>query len=134
MHIYVILFLICMYLLFRQFSSVLNPKQALKDELTTEDKKLSDIFKVELVADKNAEEVQGIWEEYHKNKEVISATIPKDVYNKIQLNMKQFPTFLFPLPRSQGYEFIMCQSFGHSVHFTPLLAFQVLQLSSTIIF
>lgn len=109
----------------RQFSSVLNPKQALKDEKTTEDKKLSDIFKVELVADKNAEEVQGIWEEYHKNKEVISATIPKDVYNKIQLNMKLFPTFLFPLPRSQGYEFIMCQSLGHSVHFTPLLAFQV---------
>ncbi|CAH2085896.1 unnamed protein product [Euphydryas editha] len=109
----------------RQFSSVLNPKQALKEENTTEDKKLSDIFKVELVADKDAEEVQAIWEEYHKNKEVISATIPQDVYKKIQLNMKQFPTFLFPLPRSQGYEFIMCQSYGHAVHFTPLLAFQV---------
>ncbi|XP_046966968.1 ATP synthase mitochondrial F1 complex assembly factor 1 [Vanessa cardui] len=109
----------------RQYSSVLNPKHALKEELILEDKKLNDIFKLELVADKNAEEVQIIWEEYHKHKEVISATIPKEIYETIQLNMKQFPTFLFPLPRSQGYEFIMSQISGHTVHFTPLLAFQV---------
>ncbi|XP_026500361.2 ATP synthase mitochondrial F1 complex assembly factor 1 [Vanessa tameamea] len=109
----------------RQYSSVLNPKHALKEELILEDKKLNDIFKLELVADKNAEEVQIIWEEYHKQKEVISATIPKEIYENIQLNMKQYPTFLFPLPRSQGYEFIMSQVSGHTVHFTPLLAFQV---------
>ncbi|XP_047531678.1 ATP synthase mitochondrial F1 complex assembly factor 1 [Vanessa atalanta] len=109
----------------RQYSSVLNPKHALKEELILEDKKLNDIFKLELVADKNAEEVQIIWEEYHKLKEVISATIPKEIYENIQLNMKQYPTFLFPLPRSQGYEFIMSQVSGHTVHFTPLLAFQV---------
>ncbi|XP_039750863.1 ATP synthase mitochondrial F1 complex assembly factor 1 [Pararge aegeria] len=109
----------------RQFSSVLNPKGELKNDVTAEEKKLSDIFKVDLVKDKDATEVQIIWEEYHKNKEVLSATIPKDVYSQIQQNMKQYPTFLFPLPRSEGYEYIMCQSYGHAVHFTPLLAYQV---------
>lgn len=109
----------------RQFSSVLNPKEALKEVSDSNDKKLSDIFKVELVKDKDAKEIQEIWEEYHKNKEVISATIPKDTYSSLQQQMQQCPTFLFPLPRSQGYEFIMCQSHGHTVHFTPLLAYQV---------
>ncbi|OWR42503.1 hypothetical protein KGM_210537 [Danaus plexippus plexippus] len=109
----------------RQFSSVLNPKGHRSEGASVEDKKLNDILKLELVLDKSAAEVQNIWEEYHKEKEVISATIPKDSYVSIAQNMKEFPTFLFPLPRSQGYEFIMCQSFGNAVHFTPLLAFQV---------
>lgn len=110
---------------FRQFSSVLNPKSAPIEGTEPAEKKLDDILKIELVEDKNASEIQSIWEEYHKNKEVISATIPRDLYTVQQENMKQYPTFLFPLPRSEGYEFIMCQSYGHSVHFTPLLAYQV---------
>ncbi|XP_041988816.1 ATP synthase mitochondrial F1 complex assembly factor 1 [Aricia agestis] len=109
----------------RQFSSVLNPKESLKADISAKDKKLEEIFKVELVKDKDASEVQLIWEEYHKSKEVISATIPFDLFTTIFENMRQHPTFLFPLPRSQGYEFIMCQNYGHTVHFTPLLAFQV---------
>ncbi|KAM3956186.1 ATP synthase mitochondrial F1 complex assembly factor 1 [Aphomia sociella] len=109
----------------RQYSSVLKPKEALETNISNEDKKLSDIFKIDLVQDKEASEIQHIWEEYHKNKEVISATVPKDLFVFIQENMKKYPTFLFPLPRSQGYEFIMCQSYGRTVHFTPLLAYQV---------
>lgn len=109
----------------RQFSSVLNPKQALGKEINVPDKKLEDIFKIELVIDKSSTEIKSIWEEYHQNKEVISATIPVDVYSNIKETMNHFPVFLFPLPRSQGYEFIMCQMYGHTVHFTPLLAYQV---------
>ncbi|CAH2040049.1 unnamed protein product, partial [Iphiclides podalirius] len=56
----------------RQFSSVLNPKKALTDDIPVDDKKLDTIFKLDL-----------------------------------------------------GYEFIMCQCYGQTVHFTPLLAFQV---------
>ena len=110
---------------FRQFSSVLNPKQARGEVSEGKEKRLSDIFKLELVEDKNATEIQIIWEEYHKSKEVISAAIPWDTYASLQVNMQQSPTFLFPLPRSQGYEFFMCQSYGHTVHCTPLLAYQV---------
>lgn len=109
----------------RQFSSVLNPKQALKEDTESNVKRLSDIFKVDLVEDKDAAEIRTIWEEYHKSKEVISATIPKETYALLQQNMQLCPTFLFPLPRSQGYEFIMCQSYAHTIHFTPLLAYQV---------
>ncbi|XP_075976428.1 ATP synthase mitochondrial F1 complex assembly factor 1 [Anticarsia gemmatalis] len=109
----------------RQFSSVLNPKEALKDQSEAQEKKLNDILKIDLVQDKDAAEIQTIWEEYHKNKEVISAIIPNDLYRAQQEQTKEFPTFLFPLPRDQGYEFIMCQSYGHTVHFTPLLAYQV---------
>lgn len=82
-------------------------------------------MKIDLVKDKDASEIKAIWEEYHKNKEVISATIPLEVYESIRERLQQFPTFLFPLPRSQGYEFVLCQSQGHAVHFTPLLAYQV---------
>ncbi|CAG5034225.1 unnamed protein product [Parnassius apollo] len=109
----------------RQFSSVLNPKKALQSDSTVEDKKLDTIFKLDLVKDKDALEIQSIWEEYHKNKEVISAIIPVELYTTLQQKMREYPTFIFPLPRSQGYEFIMSQCYGQAVHFTPLLAFQV---------
>ncbi|CAH0582844.1 unnamed protein product [Chrysodeixis includens] len=109
----------------RQYSSILNPKEKLKETGEVKGKALSDIFKIELVEDKDARDIQTIWEEYHKNKHVISATIPRETYTSLQDNMKQCPTFLFPLPRSQGYEFVMCQSYGNTVHFTPLLAYQV---------
>nr|XP_053628206.1 ATP synthase mitochondrial F1 complex assembly factor 1-like [Cherax quadricarinatus]XP_053628207.1 ATP synthase mitochondrial F1 complex assembly factor 1-like [Cherax quadricarinatus]XP_053628208.1 ATP synthase mitochondrial F1 complex assembly factor 1-like [Cherax quadricarinatus] len=32
--------------------------------------------------------------------------------------------FLFPLPRNEGYEFIVAQFAGHEVHFTPLINYQ----------
>ncbi|XP_072929478.1 ATP synthase mitochondrial F1 complex assembly factor 1 [Epargyreus clarus] len=109
----------------RQYSSVLNPKETVERNIEAEDKKLDSIFKIDLVKNKDGAEIQAIWEEYHKNKEVISATIPLMIYKEIQEKMSKFPIFIFPLPRSQGYEFIMCQIYGHTVHFTPLLAYQV---------
>ncbi|KAI8421350.1 hypothetical protein MSG28_008362 [Choristoneura fumiferana] len=109
----------------RQYSSVLNPKKALPEKPVVEDKKLNDILKIDLIKDKDVAEIETIWQEYHKDKDVIAATIKQDVYTGLWENMKQYPTFLFPLPRSQGYEFILCQSLGHTVHFTPLLAYQV---------
>ncbi|CAK1543718.1 unnamed protein product [Leptosia nina] len=109
----------------RKFSSVLNPKENLNSNAKVEDKKLDEIFRTDLVRDKESSEIQLIWEEYHKNKQVICATIPSKIYKDMRKRMTDNPTFLFPLPRSQGFEFIMCQSYGHSVHFTPLLAYQV---------
>ncbi|KAH9637110.1 hypothetical protein HF086_013926 [Spodoptera exigua] len=61
----------------RQFSSVLNPKQALEEVSDANEKKLSDIFKIELVKDKDAKEIQQIWEEYHKSKEVHKENAPE---------------------------------------------------------
>lgn len=82
-------------------------------------------MKLELVKDKTADEIATIWKQYHLAKDAISAVIKKPQYDIIRENIKKFPTFLFPLPRSQGYEFIVCQFSGNTAHFTPLLSYQV---------
>jgi len=109
----------------RQYSALLKPKDNLISQQETKDKSLNDIMKVELIKDKDSEEIKRIWAEYHIQKEVISATIPSKIYDRIMSLSSTHPTFIFPLPRSQGYEFIMCQFFRNTVHFTPLICYQV---------
>jgi len=82
-------------------------------------------MKVELLENKSADEIKSIWLEYHKQKDVIVATIPTERYNLLTSRAKEFPMFIFPLPRSQGYEFILLQFANNTVHFTPLLCYQV---------
>lgn len=83
-------------------------------------------MKVELVVDKESEEIKKIWEQYHIQKEdVIAATVPLKDFEELTRKAILYPTFIFPLPRSQGYEFILCQFERNCVHFTPLLYYQV---------
>lgn len=110
---------------FRRYAPVLNPKKPLEKETSPLHKKLEDIFKLELVRDKTKDEIIEIWQKYHIQKEVISAVIPENIYKKMKERIIQYPTFLFPLPRSQGYEFIMSQTSGNTIHFTTLLCYQV---------
>lgn len=111
---------------FRQFSSVLNPKPDItSNESKVETKNLEDIMKLELIKDKTSEEITEIWKKYHLSKDAISAVIQKEQFGQIRENMKKHPIFIFPLPRSQGYEFIMCQFSGTIAHFTPLICYQV---------
>ncbi|XP_017849090.1 ATP synthase mitochondrial F1 complex assembly factor 1 [Drosophila busckii] len=110
----------------RSYSELLNPKQKLaQEQAELPHKKLSDIMKLELLADKNAEEISQIWIEYHKTKEVLAATLTVDQYQKLMSRAKEHPIFLLPLPRSEGFEFFMLQFSANTVHFTPLLAYQV---------
>lgn len=88
-------------------------------------KKLDDIMKVDLLEGKTAEEIKSIWIEYHKQKDVLVATIPTETYNLLQVRGKSYPLFIFPLPRSQGYEFFLLQFASNTVHLTPLLCYQV---------
>lgn len=90
----------------------------------TKPKLLSDVMKTDLLLDKTSDEIQAIWEDYYKHQDVIAATIPSDTYNKIYQRSLQHPTFLLALPRSEGYEFIVCQFSGHEIHFTPLISYQ----------
>ena len=46
------------------------------------------------------------------------------MFDRIQDRSSQYPTFTFPLPREQGYEFILAQFAGKEVHFTPLINYQ----------
>ena len=41
-----------------------------------------------------------------------------------QERFEQFNTFLFPLPRDQGYEFFVVQFQGQEAHFTSLINYQ----------
>lgn len=109
----------------RQYSPLLNPKEKLDTKTQIKEEPLDKIMKVDLIRDKSASEIEKIWQEYHSKKDCISATIPTKDFNKLEERSSKFKAFLFPLPRSQGYEFIMCQFEQNTVHFTPLLYFQV---------
>ncbi|XP_068155548.1 ATP synthase mitochondrial F1 complex assembly factor 1 [Drosophila tropicalis] len=111
----------------RSYSELLNPKEKLTkpDAAELPHKKLTDIMKLELLADKNSEEISQIWLEYHKTKDVLAATLTTAQYNTLMERAKEHPIFLLPLPRSEGFEFIMLQFAANTVHFTPLLAYQV---------
>lgn len=82
-------------------------------------------MKIELIKDKNKDEIKQIWADYHLQKDVIAAIIPAADFELMKIHLQKFPTFLFPLPRSQGYEFIMSQCQRNVVHFTPLICYQV---------
>lgn len=107
----------------RPFSSPAAPKSGHGSGLT-KPKLLNDVMKTDLLEDKTPEEIQKIWEEYHRSKDVIAATIPADVYDKIYDRSLLHPTFLLALPRSEGYEFIVSQFSDHEIHFTPLISYQ----------
>lgn len=84
-------------------------------------------MKVELLENKTADEIQHIWLEYHSKKDVLAAAIPAESYNRMVARGNQYPSFIFPLPRSQGFEMFLLQFANNTVHFTPLLCYQVLR-------
>lgn len=111
----------------RDYSGLLNPKAPLKTQ-PQEDagfKKLSDIMKLDLVEQRSVEEIKQIWLQYHQGKEVICAAIPLEQYDLMMERAKKYPVFILPIPRSQGYEFMMLQFFANTIHFTPLINYQV---------
>lgn len=82
-------------------------------------------MKYDLIKDKSVDEIKTIWLEYHKQKDVIAATLTSQQFERIMNRAKLHPIFILPLPRSQGYEFFVLQFAANTVHFTPLLAYQV---------
>ena len=82
-------------------------------------------MKVELMENKTSEEIKQIWLDYHKQKEVLVATMTVAQYEKQMSRGKEHPMFIVPLPRSEGFEFFLFQFTANTVHFTPLLCYQV---------
>lgn len=116
-----------MHIAHRTYSELLNPKAELnKTDQKGLAKSLNDIMKVELLQDKTKAEIEHIWLEYHKGKEVVVATIPMEKLNKQMESGQKYPLFVIPLPRSQGYEFFLLQFAANTVHFTPLICYQVI--------
>jgi len=93
----------------------------------TKQKKLDDVLKVDLIKNETPERIAEIWTEYHSQKDCVHAVIPADEYKEMWKRAKDFPLFIYPVPREQGYEFILQQWDGHDIHFTPLIAYQTYQ-------
>eukprot|EP00088_Acartia_fossae_P039398 TRINITY_DN41007_c0_g1_i1.p1 TRINITY_DN41007_c0_g1~~TRINITY_DN41007_c0_g1_i1.p1 ORF type:complete len:170 (-),score=39.90 TRINITY_DN41007_c0_g1_i1:239-748(-) len=81
-------------------------------------------MKLDLLHDKTKEEITELWTKHYSEKDAVCAVIPTETYKIMQGRFKEFNTFLFPLPRKNGYEFIMVQFQGNEAHFTTLINYQ----------
>ncbi|RNA34718.1 ATP synthase mitochondrial F1 complex assembly factor 1 [Brachionus plicatilis] len=87
-------------------------------------KNLDCIMKTEMLNDLPPEEIKNIWSTYMKERSRLSDMLTLDEYSKIRERSKQFNTFLFPLQKDQGFEFILTQWSANECHFTSLINFQ----------
>ena len=86
---------------------------------------LGELIHLEMLESKSADEIAHIWTENFKGKEAISAVIPLEAYEEMLKQSQEYPTFLYPLPKENGYEFVLSQFEGNRCFFTSLINFQV---------
>ncbi|XP_051930332.1 ATP synthase mitochondrial F1 complex assembly factor 1 [Hippocampus zosterae] len=89
-----------------------------------QNKSLGSILNMELIQDKTGEEIAELWMKYYAGKDTISAVIPGGTYELMSARAESCPTFLYALPREEGYEFFVGQWSAHRLHFTSLINFQ----------
>ncbi|CAL7938226.1 unnamed protein product [Xylocopa violacea] len=77
-------------------------------------------MKVDMIQDKTKDEIINIWIDYHKDKDFICGILTVEQFDKMFERAKCYSTFILPLPRKQGYEFILSQFYGLEIHMTPL--------------
>ena len=114
----------------KDFSLPTKPKTGISGSqasLLTNEKKLDSIMKLDLLKNKTKEEISEIWRVHHSDIDAVSAVIPVETWLAMQQRFLQYKTFLFPLPRKDGYEFIVVQFLGKSAHFTTLINYQAHQ-------
>ncbi|CAF0790115.1 unnamed protein product [Brachionus calyciflorus] len=102
-------------------AEILNSKM---EQALVKKKNLDSIMKTEMLADLPPEEIKNIWSTYMKERQRLSDMLTLNEYQKMRERSTKFNTFLFPMPREQGYEFILSQWSGNECHFTPLINFQ----------
>ncbi|XP_071952799.1 ATP synthase mitochondrial F1 complex assembly factor 1-like [Antedon mediterranea] len=93
---------------------------------------LDSVMKLDLIQDKSSDEIGKIWREFHNDKDCITAVIPADVFHEIQTKSATYPTFLYPLPRGDGFEFYLGQFDGNNCHLTTLINYQAFQENAPI--
>ncbi|XP_051789146.1 ATP synthase mitochondrial F1 complex assembly factor 1 [Erpetoichthys calabaricus] len=90
----------------------------------TKNKTLASVLNVDLIKEKTAEEIGEIWRQHFRAKDTICAIIPAETFEQMCQRAASCPTFLYPLPRHEGYEFFVGQWSGHELHFTSLINIQ----------
>ncbi|XP_033108336.1 ATP synthase mitochondrial F1 complex assembly factor 1-like, partial [Anneissia japonica] len=93
---------------------------------------LGSIMNLDLIQEKSADEITNIWREYHMTKDCITAVIPSDVFHEIEAKSTLYPSFLYPLPQDEGFEFYLGQFDGNNCHFTSLINYQAYQENAPI--
>ncbi|XP_062589108.1 ATP synthase mitochondrial F1 complex assembly factor 1-like, partial [Saccostrea cucullata] len=87
-------------------------------------KSLNEIMKVDLIKDKSATEIEQIWKEHHVTKDCVFGVIEGGNFDDVKQKAQLCPLFIYPLPRNDGYEFILSQFDGNVIYFTPLAVYQ----------
>ncbi|KAG8436958.1 hypothetical protein GDO86_007875 [Hymenochirus boettgeri] len=90
----------------------------------TKNKNLDSVLNIKLIEDKSADDIKEIWESYFSTKDTIYAVIPGETFELIWKRTLTCPSFLYALPRKQGYEFFVGQWSGSQLHFTALINIQ----------
>ncbi|KAL3200518.1 hypothetical protein MRX96_013169 [Rhipicephalus microplus] len=70
-------------------------------------------------------EITEAWKQLHSGRDAVCAVIPSSTYETIRERVRDYPVFLYPLPRKAGgYEFVLSQFLGDQCHMTPLASYQ----------
>lgn len=73
---------------------------------------------------------EKIWKDYHSQKDCVFAVLQRDAFEDLMTKGQSCPTFIFPLPRNDGFEFVLMQFDGKDVQFTSLAMYQILKENS----
>ncbi|KAI8815578.1 ATP11 protein-domain-containing protein [Fimicolochytrium jonesii] len=95
-----------------------------KGDLPPHVKTLDQIVNIEKLAQEDGKVIGDIWNKFHAARKCLSGSMTGGFYEKLMKRGREFPLFILPLPRNQGYEFFMLQFSGHQVFFTPLLEYK----------
>uniref|UniRef100_A0ACB8F405 ATP synthase mitochondrial F1 complex assembly factor 1 n=2 Tax=Sphaerodactylus townsendi TaxID=933632 RepID=A0ACB8F405_9SAUR len=90
----------------------------------TKNKTLDSILNVEMMKRKKPEEIKQIWKQYFSGEDTVYAVIPGKTFDLMWKRAENCPSFLFALPRKEGYEFFVGQWSGAELHFTSLINIQ----------
>ncbi|XP_029474206.1 ATP synthase mitochondrial F1 complex assembly factor 1 isoform X2 [Rhinatrema bivittatum] len=90
----------------------------------TKDKTLSSVLNIEMVKHKTTEEIKEIWKQYFSRRDTVCAVIPGEAFDLMWDRAKVSPSFLYAVPRREGYEFFVGQWCGLELHFTAVINIQ----------
>jgi len=93
----------------------------------TRSKGLDSVMKLELIQDKEPAEITKIWNQFHSKKDCVFAVLSTSEFQNLLEKAKECPVFVFPIPRDDGFEFMLCQFDSHDIYFTPLAMFQMVR-------
>ncbi|KAJ6659511.1 hypothetical protein lerEdw1_018746 [Lerista edwardsae] len=109
-------------------------KSNLESRGFTKNKTLDSILNVEMMKQKKPEEIKQIWKQYFSGEDTVYAVIPGKTFDVMWKRIQNCPSFLYALPRKEGYEFFVGQWSSAELHFTSLINIQVGDLVALLYF